>query len=346
MEFGVYSLSEILENPKTKQTLTAKERVDMLVEMARYADQIGLDLFGVGEHHRLDYAVSSPQMLLSAISQQTSKIKLTALTSLLNTADPVRLFEDFATLDLLSGGRVEFTAGRGAFVESFPLFGYSEKHYDELFDEHLHLFLQLNQQEKVTWEGRYRPPLQAAEIAPRPLQNKLPLSIGVGGTIESAERAGRNGCGLTVVMIGGTAKKYQRLVQHYHEVYQGERPVVAIAGHTMIRETELELEQDFYPYYANYWKHLTKQGIGGAMGAARTDLEFITSKESTLFVGTPEQIVEKIIYQHQLFHHDRYHAQVDFGGQPIESIKQTMDLLVNQVIPEVNRRLKDSNKVD
>ncbi|SFL34491.1 Flavin-dependent oxidoreductase, luciferase family (includes alkanesulfonate monooxygenase SsuD and methylene tetrahydromethanopterin reductase) [Gracilibacillus orientalis] len=339
MEFGVYSLSEILENPKTKQTITTKERLEMLVEMARYADRSGLDLFGVGEHHRLDYAVSSPQMLLSAISQQTSKIKLTALTTLLNTADPVRLFEDFATLDLLSGGRVEFTAGRGAFVESFPLFGYNERDYDQLFEEHLQLFLQMNKEEKVTWNGKYRSALAEAEIAPRPLQDRLPISIGVGGTIESAERAGYNGCGLTVVMIGGISKKYQPLVQRYREVYQGDKPQVAIAGHTFIRETETELERDFYLYYANYWEHLTKQGIGGAMGAARTDLAFITSKESTLFVGTPEQIVEKILYQYQLFAHNRFYAQADFGGQPIESIKETIDLLADKVIPEVNRRI-------
>ncbi|MGP4042043.1 LLM class flavin-dependent oxidoreductase [Gracilibacillus sp. D59] len=340
MEFGVYSLSEILENPKTKQAITTKERVDMIVEMARYADQSGIDLFGVGEHHRLDYAISSPQMLLSAISQKTSKIKLTALTSLLNTTDPVRLFEDFATLDLLSGGRVEFTAGRGAFVESFPLFGYNERDYDQLFEEHLQLFLQLNQQQKVTWNGKYRSALEEAEIAPRPLQHRLPISIGVGGTIESAERAGRNGCGLTVVMIGGIAKKYQPLVHRYREVYNGDKSQVGIAGHTLIRKTETELEQDFYSYYANYWEHLTKQGIGGAMGAARTDLEFITSKESTLFVGTPEQIVEKILYQSQLFEHDRFYAQVDFGGQPLESIKKTIDLLVYKVRPEVTKKLR------
>lgn len=341
MQFGVYSLSEILEDPITKQEVTTKERIDMLIELAQYADQVGLDLFGVGEHHRLDYAVSSPQMLLAAISQKTSKIKLTALTSLLNTADPVRLFEDFATLDLLSGGRVEFTAGRGAFVESFPLFGYDQSDYDQLFEEHLQLFLQLNQQQTVTWKGKFRSALEEAEIAPRPLQERLPISIGVGGTLESAERAGRNGCGLTVVMIGGIAKKYQPLIQRYREVYQGNKPQVAIAGHTLIRETEAELEKAFYPYYANYWEHLTKQGIGGAMGAARTDLAFITSKESTLFVGTPEQIVEKIHYQYKLFSHDRFYAQVDFGGQPLESIIKTVDLLAKEVLPEVKKRINN-----
>ncbi|GAE95016.1 luciferase-like monooxygenase [Gracilibacillus boraciitolerans JCM 21714] len=208
MEFGgVYTLTEILENPLTKQTNSVNARVDMIVDMARYADEIGIDIFGIGEHHRLDYAVSSPQMMLSAISQTTTDIKLTALTSLLNTTDPVRLFEDFATLDLLSKGRAEITAGRGAFVESFPLFGYDERKYDQLFDEHLDLLLQLNQQERIIWKGNLRPALTHAEIAPpRPFQTKLPISIGVGGTMESAIRAGKKGCGLTVVMIGGIAR--------------------------------------------------------------------------------------------------------------------------------------------
>ncbi|UOQ47022.1 LLM class flavin-dependent oxidoreductase [Gracilibacillus caseinilyticus] len=338
MELGIYSLGELLSNPKTGRIMSANNRINDLVEMAQYADQSGVDVFGVGEHHRLDYAVSTPQMLLSAISQRTESIRLTALTSLLNTADPVRLFEDFATLDLLSGGRAEFTAGRGAFVEAFPLFGYNEKHYDELFSEHLALFLQLNQQEQVTWEGTYRSKLDQAEIAPRPLQQALPVSIGVGGTIESAERSGKNGCGLTVVMIGGIAKKYQPLVARYREVFSGEQsPHVAIAGHTMVRETLEELEEDFYSYYAHYWEHLTKQGIGGAMGAARTDMDFITSEESTLMVGTPEQIIAKIKYQYQLFGHDRFLAQVDFGGQPIESVKETIDLLTKKVMPYLQK---------
>ncbi|WP_058308054.1 LLM class flavin-dependent oxidoreductase [Gracilibacillus massiliensis] len=339
MEFGVYTLAEILENPRTKQTIQVNDRIEMIVEMAQYADKKGIDIFGVGEHHRLDYAVSSPQMMLSAVSQRTESIKLTALTSLLNTADPVRLFEDFATLDLLSKGRVEFTAGRGAFVESFPLFGYNEREYDQLFEEHLDLFISLNEQEKVSWDGNFRPSLSEAEIAPRPFQAKLPIAIGVGGTIESAERAGKNGCGLTVVMIGGIAKKYLPLVERYRQVFTGNRPQVAIAGHTFIRETEEELSEEFYPYYANYWKHLNKQGIGGAMGAARSDLAYITSKESSLFVGTPDQLIAKIVYQHQLFKHDRFHAQIDFGGQDLTSIKKSIDLLVEYVIPEVNKRI-------
>lgn len=274
--------------------------------MADYADKLGLDLFGVGEHHRLDYAVSSPQVVLSSIAQRTKQIKLTALTSLLNTADPVRLFEDFATLDLLSDGRVEFTAGRGAFVEAFPLFGYDEAKYDELFEEHLQLFLTLNEEKRVTWEGQFRPALHDAEISPRPKQAKLPISIGVGGTIESAQRAGQNGCGLTVVMIGGIVKKYLPLIETYKQSFQGNSPYISIAAHTFIRETEAEIEKEFYQYYGKYWSHLTSHGIGGAMGVARTDMAYITSEQSTLLVGTPAQIIRKIHYQRELFGHHRF----------------------------------------
>ncbi|SER43313.1 Flavin-dependent oxidoreductase, luciferase family (includes alkanesulfonate monooxygenase SsuD and methylene tetrahydromethanopterin reductase) [Gracilibacillus ureilyticus] len=337
LEFGIYTLSELMEDPIGKKTVSPGERLDQIVEMAAYADKLGLDLFGVGEHHRLDYAVSSPQVVLSAIAQKTENIRLTALTSLLNTSDPVRLFEDFSTLDLLSKGRIEFTAGRGAFVESFPLFGYNEHYYDELFEEHLQLFIQLNHSETVSWNGTFRPGLENAEIAPRPFQKKLPVSIGVGGTIESAIRAGKYNCDLTVVMIGGVAKKYQSLVQAYKNSYTGSQPFIAISGHAFIRETEKELEEEFYQYYSNYWKHLTRQGIGGSMGAARSDLEYLTSKESTLFVGTPKQIIEKIMYQYELFGHHRFNGQVDFGGQSAESVKKTIELLATKVKPQINK---------
>ncbi|MFC4403444.1 LLM class flavin-dependent oxidoreductase [Gracilibacillus xinjiangensis] len=337
LEFGIYTLSEIMEDPVTKKGLTTNERLDDILQMADYAEELGFDLFGVGEHHRLDYAVSSPQIVLSAISQRTKQIRLTALTSLLNTADPVRLFEDFATIDQLSNGRVEFTAGRGAFTESFSLFGYNEQEYDQLFEEHLELFTKLNQAEIVNWEGKYRQPLVKAEIAPRPYQTKLPITIGVGGTIESAVRAARNGCGLTVVMIGGIAKKYLPLIQAYREHFTGSDLHIAMSGHTFVRETEQELEEEFYPYYAKYWRHITKQGIGGAMGVARTDLDYLTSKEAAIFVGTPEQIIRKINYQYELFGHHRFNAQVDFGGQPLDSVKKTMQLIAKKVLPEINK---------
>ena len=214
-EIGIYTLGDIVTNPLTGKTISAGERTHEIIEAAKLADEGGLDVFGIGEHHRLDYAVSSPQMVLSAIAQVTKNIKLTSATTVLNTVDPVRLFEDFATLDLISNGRAEITAGRGAFVESFPLFGYSFDDYDALFEEHLQLLMKLNESERVTWSGKYRSALHNSEIAPRPVQAKLPIWTGVGGTVSSAARAGRYGTGLTIAMIGGEHERFLPLVEAY-----------------------------------------------------------------------------------------------------------------------------------
>src|SRR5690554_5971413 len=186
MEIGMYSLADLGPDPHTGNTITAKQRLREIIEAAKLADEAGLDVFGVGEHHRLDYAISAPPVVLAAIAQVTKRIKLTSTTTVLNTVDPVRLFEDFATLDLLSDGRAEIIAGRGAFIESFPLFGYDVNKYDELFEEHLELLLKLNASEKVTWSGRHRSALHEAHISPRPAQQEIPLWVGVGGTPESA----------------------------------------------------------------------------------------------------------------------------------------------------------------
>jgi len=199
-EIGIYSLADMGPNPITGETITPKERIQEIIEAAKLADEAGLDIFGVGEHHRLDYAVSSPAVILAAIAQCTKNIRLTSTTSVLSTLDPVRLFEDFALLDLISGGRAEILAGRGAFIESFPLFGFDTRDYDQLFEENIELFNLLNKNEKVTWEGKFRPSLNDAEIAPRPVQRELPLWIGVGGTYESALRAGRLGVGMALAI--------------------------------------------------------------------------------------------------------------------------------------------------
>ncbi|ENH97225.1 luciferase family protein [Gracilibacillus halophilus YIM-C55.5] len=341
-EFGISTLAERLKDPHTNQTPSFQKRIADIVKMGEYADQVGLDFFGVGEHHRLDYAVSAPQMILAAIAQGTNFIRLSALTTILNTSDPVRIYEDFATLDLLSNGRAEITAGRGAFVESFPLFGYQEKDYDALFEEHLQLLLQIKQNERVSWSGTFRPSLERAEISPRVPSSNLPVSIGVGGTVESAERAGAYDCGLAISMFGNNPYRYQKLVQAYNQALSPlSQPNISIHAHTFIRETKEELEEEFYPYYGNHWEHITNQGIGGSMGAARTDLEFIRSKESALFVGTPADIIDKILYQYEQFRHQRFVAQVDFGGQPLSMVQKTTRLLAERVAPQVKQVLAD-----
>src|SRR5690606_21825349 len=201
IEIGLYTLADICTDPHTGNAVSASQRMKEIVEAAKLADEAGLDVFGVGEHHRLDYAVSSPPVVLASIAQQTKRIKLTSATTVLSTVDPVRLFEDFATLDLLSDGRAEIIAGRGAFIESFPLFGYDTNDYDALFSENIDLFLKLNKNERMTWNGHFRSPLRNAEIAPRPYQKELPLWVGVGGTPSSAVRAGKLGVGMAMAIL-------------------------------------------------------------------------------------------------------------------------------------------------
>ncbi|RKQ16945.1 LLM class flavin-dependent oxidoreductase [Ureibacillus endophyticus] len=342
-EIGIYTLADIGPDPLTGHTVSAKQRLDDIIKAAKLADEAGLDVFGVGEHHRLDYAVSSPAVVLAAIARETNQIKLTSATSVLSTLDPVRLFEDFATLDLLSNGRAEILAGRGAFIESFPLFGYSTNDYDELFTEHMELLLQLNQQDTVTWSGKYRSSLKDAEISPRPLE-QLPLWIGVGGTPESAIRAGKFGVGMALAILGGDPNRFKPLVDLYRQagIEAGHSPQslkVGVTGHTYIAETTQQAKDEFYPYYSNYWHYVNRQrGFGTRM--SKVDFEQMASPETALFVGSPEQIVEKVLHQHELFGHTRFLAQVDIGGLPFEKVAQNIELLATKVVPQIHKALR------
>ncbi|CAM5203722.1 putative LLM family oxidoreductase OS=Ureibacillus acetophenoni OX=614649 GN=SAMN05877842_10284 PE=4 SV=1 [Ureibacillus acetophenoni] len=342
-EIGVYTLADIGPNPITGSTISADERVKEIIEAAKLADEAGLDIFGVGEHHRLDYAVSSPAVMLAAIAMVTKNIRLTSTTSVLSTLDPVRLFEDFAQLDLISGGRAEVLAGRGAFIESFPLFGYDLNDYNELFEEHLELFQQLNENEFVTWEGKFRSALNNAQIAPRPVQDELPLWIGVGGTYESALRAGRLGVGMALAILGGEPERFKFLVDGYHEAakeagHPKDKLKIGVTGHTYIADSLEQAREEFYPYYSNYWTYVNKQrGMGFRM--TKEGFEGMTSPKSALFVGGPDEIIEKILHQHELFGHTRFLAQVDIGGLPYRDIARTIELLATKVAPVIRKEL-------
>lgn len=343
-EIGVYTLADIAKNPLTGEIMGAKQRIHEIIEAAKLADEVGLDVFGVGEHHRLDYAVSSPQMVLSAIAQVTSKIKLTSTTTVLNTVDPVRLFEDFAILDLISNGRAEITAGRGAFVESFPLFGYDFDDYDALFEEHLHLLLEINKHERVSWQGNFRSSLSNAEIAPRPDQKELPIWVGVGGTPSSAQRAGRLGAGLTVAMIGGTHERFLPLMNAYYEAAQSsghriEDMKVSVSGHGYIASTMEEAKDEFYPYYANYIQLINEQRGMRSGVLPREVFEQWTVPESVMFIGSPQEIVEKVLRQHELYGHKRFMLQTDIGAMPFDKVAQTIELLGTKVAPVLRQEI-------
>jgi alkanesulfonate monooxygenase SsuD/methylene tetrahydromethanopterin reductase-like flavin-dependent oxidoreductase (luciferase family) len=314
------------------------------VAAAKLADEAGLDVFGFGEHHRLDFAASSTSVLLGAIAQVTKRIRLTSATTVLSTSDPVRVFEDFATLDLISDGRAEIIAGRGAFVESFPLFGYKLDDYEELFKEKIGLLLELSEKERITWNGRFRSALHDAEIAPRPIQEPLPIWIGVGGTMESAERAGRLGKGMAMAMLSGDPTFYKPRVDVYKQSYlaAGHNPAalkVSINSHGYMAKTARQALDEFYPYYANYWIPLMKER-GRTFGISRSDFEQFVRPEEALAVGSPEQIVDKLLYQYEMFGHNRFVVQMDIGGQPFSKVATAIEVLATEVAPAVRREIR------
>jgi probable LLM family oxidoreductase len=341
IEIGIYTLADIGPDPFTGKMITPKQRMNEMIQAAKLADEAGLDVFGVGEHHRLDYVSSSPAVILAAIAQATNQIKLTSTTSVLSTLDPVRLFEDFATLDLLSDGRAEILAGRGAFIESFPLFGFSTNDYDELFTEHMELLLQLNKNERVTWSGDFRSPLRDAEISPRPIQEQIPIWIGVGGTPDSAVRAGKFGVGMALAILGGDPLRFKPLVDLYLKAgmeagHSNDVLKVGVTGHAFIAETTQQAKDEFFPYYSNYWSYVNRQrGMGSRM--SRADFEHMASPNTALFVGSPQQIVEKILHQHELFGHKRFLAQVDIGGLPFNKVAKNIELLATEVVPSIKK---------
>ncbi|MFC4411790.1 LLM class flavin-dependent oxidoreductase [Chungangia koreensis] len=342
-EIGIYTLGDVGPDPVTGKSISPQQRLKEVVETAKLAEEVGLDVFGVGEHHRLDYSVSSPAVVLAGVAAATKNIRLASTTSVLSTLDPVRLFEDFSTLDILSDGRAEIMAGRGAFIESFPLFGYDLDDYDELFEENLGLLMELNKNEIVTWNGKFRSPLQNAMIAPRPIQEEIPVWVGVGGTPSSAARAGKFGAGLALAILGGPPERFKPLVDLYRQTsieygFTEESQRVSVNGHTFISDTYEQAKDEFFPYYSSYWHYVNAQrGMKSQM--AREDFELMASPETALFVGSPEQIIEKILRQHELFGHNRFMAQVDIGGIPFNRVAKSIELLATKVAPVIRREL-------
>ncbi|RKN84440.1 LLM class flavin-dependent oxidoreductase [Paenibacillus ginsengarvi] len=344
MEIGIYTFADLCRNPHTGEGIGAKQRLREIVDAAKLADEAGLDVFGVGEHHRLEYAASAPAIVLSSVAQVTKRIKLTSATTVLGTIDPVRLFQDFATLDLLSDGRAEIIAGRGAFRESFPLFGYDVALYDELFQEHLELLLQLRASEKITWSGRHRPALEQADIAPRPAQSEIPIWVAVGSSVDSAARAGKLGTHLAIMALGGSPYRFQPFVEAYREAaaesgHDAGKLKIGVTSHAYIAKTSKQARDEFYPYYMNYWKENNRQH-GMISRLTRTEYEWMSAPDTVLFVGSTQQIVEKILRQHEMFGHQRFIAQVDIGGIPFGKVASTIERLALEVAPAVRKALR------
>jgi alkanesulfonate monooxygenase SsuD/methylene tetrahydromethanopterin reductase-like flavin-dependent oxidoreductase (luciferase family) len=344
MEIGLYTFGDITPDPHSGSAISPRQRYAEILAAATLADAAGLDVFGVGEHHRLDISIASPAVVMAAIAGQTKRIRLTSAVTVLSTLDPVRVFQDFATVDLLSGGRAELIAGRGAYRESFALFGDDVADYDALFAEKLDLLLEINAGARVTWRGRYRSPLSDAEISPRPV-NALPIWLGIGGTPESALRAGTLGLPVTLANITQPPENFAGQIaayrQRYAETGRGAgAPRVAIATHLHIARDSQSARDDFYPYYRAYvGGHSPRPGLVRAVSREVYDQRL--GPAGPIFVGSPQQIIDKLGYEHELFGHDRFLAQLDIGGLPYAKVARAIELLATEVLPAV-RNLKPS----
>jgi probable LLM family oxidoreductase len=304
------------------------------------ADQVGLDVFGVGEHHRPDFAVSSPAVVLAAGAERTKRIRLTSAVSVISSDDPVRVFQDFATLDLLSQGRAEIMAGRGSFIESFPLFGYDLRDYDDLFEEKLQLLLALREHEQVSWSGGHRAPIDGRGVYPRPLQDPLPVWVAVGGAPESAARAGALGLPMALAIIGGLPERFAPFAEIHREAARHaghERPPLSINSHGFIAETSQAAADAAFPPFMH---QMTK--IGRERGwppVQRQDFDAGRTLRGALFVGSPAEVTEKILFQHEIFDHDRFLLQLSVGTMPHRELLRAIELFGTEVAPAVRAEL-------
>jgi len=342
MEIGIYTFGDTTTDPASGSRISVQQRMKELMEEAELADQVGLDVFGVGEHHRADLPVSSPVVVLAAMAARTKRIRLTSAVTVLSSDDPVRVFEDFATLDLISNGRAELMAGRGSFIESFPLFGYDLEDYDELFIEKLNLLLKIRDNEFVTWKGKFRAALDNLPVYPRPVQNPLPVWIAVGGTTSSVIRAARLGLPMALAIIGGVPDRFAPLFDLYRHVYKEMKHDEAklrlsINSQTYISEDSQQAANDFYPSYAAVMSRIGRERGWSPMD--REQFEMLRSPEGSLLVGSPQEVIDKILYEHELFHHDRFLAQLGVGTMPHDKIMHAIELLGTKVAPVVRREV-------
>lgn len=342
MQFGVFSFADNTVDAATGKKLHPAQRLGNLMEEIVLADEAGLDVFGIGEHHREEYVASAPPVILAAAASRTKRIRLTSAVTVLGSDDPVRVYQQFSTLDLLSGGRAEIMIGRGSFIESFPLFGYNLQDYEELFSEKMDLLLQLREKEVITWEGKHRPSLRNAGIFPQPMQKPIPIWIAVGGTPESAYRAGALGLPMALAIIGGEPARFT----YFSDLHRrGAReagigsPALSINSHGLIADTTQEASDTAFPAYK-----LIMDKIGSERGwppMSRSQFDASTTLTGANFVGSPQQVTEKILYQHELFGHQRFNMQMSVGSMPHEKVMRSIELFGSQVVPAVKKALAD-----
>jgi probable LLM family oxidoreductase len=346
MELGLATFADV--NPGAGPDRVAKRLAELLEEI-ELADRLGLEVFGVGEHHRPDYAVSTPTVALAAAATRTEKIRLSSAVTVLSSADPVRVFQEFATLDLISNGRAEIMAGRGSFIESYPLFGFDLDDYDELFAEKLELLLQLRKSERVTWSGKHRAPLNDIGVYPRPVQNPLPVWIAVGGTPASVARAGALGLPLMIAIIGGAPVRFAPLVELYREAARRAEadPVglaVGINSHMYLAETAQRARDEFFPAYSQMMNRIGRERGWPPMSRAQFDAG--CEPEGHLLVGTPEDVTTKILTYHGLFENDRFLGHISVGVLPHDKAMRATELYGSEVAPAVHAALGQAEPVE
>ena len=323
----------------TSRSLSGAERLNNLLEEIAHADQVGLDVFGIGEHHRKDFLDSAPAVILAAAAARTSRIRLTSAVTVLSAADPVRVFQEFATLDLISNGRAEMVVGRGSFIDSFPLFGLELKDYDSLFAEKLDLLLKIRENEEVTWSGKHRPRLTGQGVYPRPVQNPLPIWLGVGGTPESFTRAGMLGLPLMVAIIGGETHRFRPLVDRYREAgeragHSPEQLKVGVHSLGYVAATTEEAADDFFPGYARAFTDIGKER--GWPPVTRAAFDAQRGEQGALLVGSAEEVAEKLVrHSTALGGVSRFTFQMNVASLAHDKLMRAIEMIGTQVAPQV-----------
>jgi probable LLM family oxidoreductase len=341
MELGLYTFVENTAGRDGK-ILPPAERIAHLMEEVALADQVGLDVFGVGEHHRPDYLVSTPAVVLAAAAMRSKRIRLTSAVSVISSDDPVRVFQEFATLDLLSQGRAEIMAGRGSFIESFPLFGYDLHDYDSLFSEKLELLLKIRREQPVTWSGRHRAPLDEQPVYPRPVQDPIPVWVAVGGTPQSVVRAASLGLPMALAIIGGSPERFVPFVDLYRESWaKAGRPAddlqVSINSHGFLADSSAAAAEAAWPPYVDVMGRIGRER--GWPPPTKRQFDAERSPEGALFIGDAQEVIDKILWEHELFGHTRHLIQFSVGTMPHKEMLRAIELYGTVVAPAVRKAL-------
>lgn len=342
MELGIGMFGDVHINSKG-EAQPARQRLQEIIEEIKLMDEVGLDFFGIGEHHRPDYAVSTPEIILAAAASVTKNIKLGSAVSVLSSSDPVRLYQSFATVDLISNGRAELMAGRGSFTESFPLYGYKMMDYDDLFEEKLDLLVKINAEERITWEGKFRPALVNQEILPRAVNNNLNIWVAVGGTPESVVRASKHGLPVIFAIIGGNPAQFKPLFDYYRKVWEhfGHQPEdlqVGVHMHSFFGDDSKQTAADYYPLYAAQMNRIGRQR--GWPPYQPQQFEMGRKPGGHLIIGDATEAIDKILKMQDLFDLTRFSAHMDVGGPSHQSLMKSIEIFGTKIAPKVREALK------